>query len=125
MTTTTATTELLASVERIRPVIEEHAATAEAEREAPEGGSGRPLWDSGLFGMLQPRAYSGAWSCTPSRRCAYGRLSRESIPPHAWNLEMNGVNAAFAAFLAPDGAQELMGEGPITIAGAFIPPGQA
>ena len=58
MTTATATADLLESVERIRPIIEQHADRAEAERKLPDA-LYAALKESGLFAMLQPRAYGG------------------------------------------------------------------
>ena len=50
------TSELLAAVERIKPVIQAHADTAEAERRLT-GAAYDAMYEAGLFGMLAPRAY--------------------------------------------------------------------
>jgi alkylation response protein AidB-like acyl-CoA dehydrogenase len=49
---------LLAAIERISPLIAEHAATAETDRRL-SGAVYQATYDVGLFGMLAPKAYGG------------------------------------------------------------------
>ena len=73
------TSELLAAVERIRPVIQAHADTAEAERRLT-GAAYDAMYEAGLFGMLAPGPME-AWRFIRSRRCGSGRPWRASIRP--------------------------------------------
>ena len=49
---------LLAAIERIGPLITDHAAAAEADRQL-SGTVYQAMYDAGLFGMLAPKAYGG------------------------------------------------------------------
>jgi alkylation response protein AidB-like acyl-CoA dehydrogenase len=50
--------DLLGAVERIGPLIAEHAAAAEADRQL-SGAVYQAMYDAGLFAMLAPKAYGG------------------------------------------------------------------
>jgi hypothetical protein len=58
MTTSDGTTHLLHQVERIRPLIKEHAASAEANRQLSSAVY-EAMYEAGLFAMLAPKAHGG------------------------------------------------------------------
>lgn len=123
MTTTDVTTDLLGSVERIRPVIEEFAPQSEADRRVPEQ-TYTAMLDAGLFGMCAPKAYGGL-ELHPVETLKVWEAVARIDSAAAWNLVMNQAVAAFAAWLPDEGAREVFGNGPATLAGALFPPGSA
>jgi len=117
------TTELLEAVEEIRPVIEAGAPEAEADRKLPQKVFDA-MYDAGLFGMLAPRVYGGTeLPITEVMRVWEDVAKIDSAA--GWNLVMNQGLASFIAWLPDDGAEEMMAEGPATVAGGFFPPGTA
>ena len=77
--------------------------------------------DAGLFAMLVPAAYGGM-ELHPAQVLsvweAVGRIDTAA----AWHLVMNGSLTAMAAWLPGKGADEIFGDGPVTVAGALNPP---
>ncbi|WP_290650731.1 acyl-CoA dehydrogenase family protein, partial [Aquisalimonas sp.] len=114
---------LLDRVERLRPVLEANAPKADAERKLPQVVFDS-MYDAGLFAMLAPRAYGG-FELPPSEAMRVWEAVARIDAAAAWNLVMNQGFACAAAWLPEDGAQELLGDGPTTIAGPFFPPGSA
>ena len=123
MTTTDATTDLLEAVARIRPVIEEHAPSAEANRSLPNPVY-EAMFDAGLFAMLAPTAYGGLELHPVEVMRVWEAVARIDSAA-AWNLVMIQAIAGFAAWLPAEGAEELFGDGPTTVAGALFPPAPA
>ena len=123
MTEHDLTGELLDAVERLRSLIAEHAAVAEANRQLSQ-----TVYDAmhqaGLFAMLAPKAYGGLELHPVGCMEVWEAVARIDSAA-AWNLLMNQGAAAFAAFLPAAGARELFRDGPTTVAGAFFPPGAA
>ena len=117
------TTELLAAVERIKPVIQAHAATAEAERRLT-GAAYDAMYEAGLFAMLAPRAYGGLEVHPVEAMRVWEAVARVDAAA-AWNLVMNQCISAYAAWMSPEGARELFRHGPAITAGALNPPGAA
>ncbi len=123
MTTTDVMTDLLEAVARIRPVIEEHAPSAEANRSLPPPVY-EAMFDAGLFAMLAPTAYGGLEMHPVEVMRVWEAVARIDSAA-AWNLVMTQLIPGFAAWLPAEGAEELFGDGPTTVAGAFYPPGRA
>jgi alkylation response protein AidB-like acyl-CoA dehydrogenase len=119
----TGVDDLLQAVERLRPLIAENAAAAEANRQLPQAVYDA-MHDAGLFGMLAPKAYGGLELHPVGCMRVWEAVARIDSAA-AWNLMMNQGAAAFAAFLPAEGSRELFGDGPTTVAGAFFPPGTA
>src|SRR2546430_1838692 len=117
------TSHLLGQVERIRPLIEEHAARAEADRRL-SGVVHDAMVDAGLFAMLAPTAYGGL-ELHPVEAMRVWEAVARSDSAAAWNLVMNQAIAAYAAWLPAAGARELFADGPTTVAGALNPPAAA
>jgi alkylation response protein AidB-like acyl-CoA dehydrogenase len=114
---------LLAAIERIGPLIREHAAAAEADRQLSRSVY-RAMYDAGLFGMLAPKAYGGLELHPGDCIQAWEAIARIDAAA-AWNLVMNQAVAAFSAWLPPKGIAELYAGGIPTMAGALHPPGKA
>jgi alkylation response protein AidB-like acyl-CoA dehydrogenase len=114
--------DLLGEVERIRPILEDFAEQAEAERRLPD-----PVYDvmidAGLFRMLVPAALGGR-ELHPVEYYAVIEAIARIDSAAAWNLNQSASVASVAAWLPEDGAEEIYARGPDTVvAGGFYPPG--
>ncbi len=123
MTTSDMTQNLLDAVDRIGPLIKEHAAEAEADRQLS-----RPVYDAmyraGLFAMLAPKARGGIELHPVECMRVWEAIARFDAAA-AWNLVMNQAIAAFAAWLPADGVAEVFRNDLPTVAGALNPPSAA
>jgi alkylation response protein AidB-like acyl-CoA dehydrogenase len=120
---TDATTTLLDQVERLRPLIQAHAAEAEANRHLSSVVYDAMV-EAGLFGMLAPKAYGGL-ELHPVETLRVLEAVARIDSATAWNLSMNQLIPAYAAWLSDEGAREIYGDGPTTMAGALNPPAAA
>jgi alkylation response protein AidB-like acyl-CoA dehydrogenase len=115
--------ELLEAVARIRPLIQEHAESAEANRQLSS-----VVYDAmhqaNLFAMLAPKAYGGLELHPVEAMMVWEEVARIDSAA-AWNLVMNQAISAYAAWLPAEGAREIFRDGPATTAGALNPPGAA
>jgi alkylation response protein AidB-like acyl-CoA dehydrogenase len=116
-------TSLLNEVDRLAPLIKEHAPSAEANRRLSTAVYDG-MMEAGLFGMLAPRAYGGL-ELHPADAMAVWEAVARLDPSAAWNLVMNQAIAATVAWLPEAGAREVLRDGPTTIAGALNPPAAA
>ncbi|MSP12704.1 MAG: hypothetical protein EXR62_07065 [Chloroflexi bacterium] len=123
MAMNTVTTDLLNAVERLRPLIMEYAPSAEANRQLSPVVYDA-MFEAGLFAMLQPKAYGGLELHPVEAMRVWESVARIDAAT-AWNLVMNGVLATLAAYLPAAGVQELLCDGPTTVAGSYFPPGKA
>jgi alkylation response protein AidB-like acyl-CoA dehydrogenase len=123
MVTSEVATDLLQSVERLKPLIREHAAEAEANRRLSRVVYDA-MYDAGLFGMLAPRAYGGL-EVHPVEAMRVWEAVGRADPSAGWNLSMHQTIIGFAAWLPAAGAREVFREGIPTVAGAFNPPAAA
>jgi alkylation response protein AidB-like acyl-CoA dehydrogenase len=119
----TTANDLLQAVERLRPLIAEHAVAAEANRQLSQAVFDA-MQGAGLFAMLAPKVYGGLELHPVGCMRVWEAVARIDSAA-AWNLVMNQAVAAFAAFLPAEGAHELFCNGPTTMAGSFFPPGVA
>jgi indole-3-acetate monooxygenase len=115
--------DLLGAIERIGPLIGEHALAAEADRRL-SGAVHQAMYDAGLFAMLAPKAYGGLELHPADCLRVWEAVARIDAAA-AWNLVMNQAIAACSAWLSPEGIAELYAVGIPTAAGAFHPPGKA
>ncbi len=115
--------ELLAAVERIRPVIQAHAVAGETDRQL-SAIAYNAMYDAGLFAMLAPKAHGGLEVHPVEAMRVWEAVARVDSAA-AWNLVMNQAISAYAAWLSPEGARELFRDGPVTTAGALNPPARA
>jgi alkylation response protein AidB-like acyl-CoA dehydrogenase len=113
---------LLAALDHVRPVIETHAAQAEAQRSLPPA-----VYDAmrcaGLFRMLAPTAFGGL-ELHPTEAYRVWEAVARIDSAAAWNLQISSSISCFAYWLPRAGGEELFERGPDTIfAGALFPPG--
>jgi indole-3-acetate monooxygenase len=114
---------LFCAIERIGPLIAEHAAAAEADRHLADAVY-HAMYDAGLYGMLAPKAYGGL-ELHPTDCIRLWEAIARIDAAAAWNLVMNQAIAAYAAWLPPKAVAELYVNGIPTIAGALHPPAEA
>ncbi len=113
---------LLREVERIRPILEECRAQADAERALPDRAYDA-LLDAGLFRMLAPRPFGGL-ELPPTEAYQILEALARIDSAAAWNLNQSAQLGAVAAWLPKLGGEEVYASGPDTIfAGGFFPPG--
>jgi alkylation response protein AidB-like acyl-CoA dehydrogenase len=115
--------DLLGAVERIGPLIAEHAEAAEANRQLSDAVY-QAMYDAGLYAMLAPKAYGGLELHSTACIRVWEAIARIDAAA-AWNLVMNQAIAAYSAWLPPKGIAELYAAGVPTIAGALHPPAKA
>ena len=120
---TTTVSDLLGQVERLRPLIQEHTASADANRQL-SAAVYDAMYDAGLFGMQAPKAYGGL-DLHPTQTMQVLEAVARIDSAAAWNLSMNQAIPAYAAWLSAEGAQEIYADGPTTMAGALNPPAAA
>jgi alkylation response protein AidB-like acyl-CoA dehydrogenase len=117
------TETLLQAVERLSPIIAEHAGSAEAARRLSDDVY-EAMHGAGLFGIHAPKAHGGLELHPVDAVRVYEAIARID-PSAAWNLLMNQGISAYAAWLPAEGARELFRDGPTMTAGAFNPPAAA
>src|ERR1700730_1671259 len=110
---------LLGAIERIGPLIAEHAIAAEADRQL-SCAVYRAMYDAGLFAMLAPKAYGGLELHPADCIQAWEAIARIDAAA-AWNLVTNQAIAAYSAWLPPKGAAELYANGIPTMGGEVQP----
>lgn len=114
---------LLHAVQAIRPIVAQHAESAEASRRL-SGSVHEAMHAAGLFAMLAPRARGGL-ELHPAEAMQVWEAVARLDSAAAWNLVMNQAISAYAAWLPAEGADELFRDGPPTTAGALHPPASA
>jgi alkylation response protein AidB-like acyl-CoA dehydrogenase len=117
------TEDLLSAVKGIQPLIEAHAAEAEANRQLSSVVYDT-MYHAGLFAMLAPKA-RGGFELHPVACMQVWEAIARIDSAAAWNLVMNQGIAAYAAWLPAEGADDLFRDGVPTVAGALFPPGKA
>lgn len=114
--------ELLEKVERIRPIIEEHAARGEADRQlAPQ--VQEAVRDAGLLRIWVPKAFGGLELHPAEAYRVFERLS-EIDGAVGWNLNQHAAVSAMATWLH-DGLDEVFADPDAGFAGVFWPAGTA
>jgi alkylation response protein AidB-like acyl-CoA dehydrogenase len=114
---------LLHEVERLRALIKDNSANAEANRQLSSVVYDA-MYTAGLFTMLAPKAHGGLEVHPVEAMQVWEAVARIDAAA-AWNLVMNQAIAAYAAWLPAAGAQEVFRDGPPTVAGALNPPAAA
>ncbi len=120
--TTKTTAELLEAVERVRPVIEQHSAEGEANRQLAPAVY-EALRDAGLLRMWAPARFGG-YELHPAQ--AYPVFEALSAIDAAvgWNVNQHSAIATFASWMR-EGLDELFADPSAVFAGVFWPPGAA
>lgn len=116
--------DLLAAVERIRPVIEEYGPQGEELRHLPD-----PIYDAmveaGLFRMLVPKAYGGLELHPVEAYRVWEAVARIDAAA-GWNLAISPGSLMGVVWLPAEGADEVFAGGADTIgACAYFPPAAA
>ena len=113
---------LLKEVERIRPILEDHSAVAEAERCLPDAVYDAMI-DAGLFRMLAPKTLGGLELHPVEHYRVIEAIARIDSAA-AFNLNQSSAVGGFAPWMPKEGGEEVYAKGPDTIfAGGFFPPG--
>ena len=115
--------DMLAAVEDIRPIIEEHSDAAESTRRLADPVY-QALIDSGLMAMTAPTSYGGQDLHAVDLLTVWEAVARID-PAAGWNLVMNSSVSLFAAHLPQAVTDAMFAGGYATLAGAFNPPGMA
>jgi indole-3-acetate monooxygenase len=123
MATSDTTQHLLSAVDRIRPLIIENAAHAEANRQL-SGAVYDAMYQAGLFAMLAPKS-RGGFELHPIESMRVLEAVARIDSAAAWNLVMNQAVSNFAGWLPAEGADELFHCGVPTTASGFYPPATA
>ncbi len=118
---TSTAADLLAAVETIRPVIEQHGPQGEELRRLPD-----PIYDAmigaGLFRMLIPKAYGGLELHPVEAYRVWEAVARIDASA-GWNLAISSGSLMMAGWLSAEAVDEVFAGGPDTIgACAFFPP---
>ena len=112
---------LLENAKQIGPIIRQYAAEAERERRLS-----RPVVDAmvrtGLYGMARPRAFGGPEADPVSMFRVVEEVARHDSAA-GWNLQISLAVHSFLAWLADEGAAEILNDGPPAILGASFSPG--
>jgi alkylation response protein AidB-like acyl-CoA dehydrogenase len=116
------TATLLGEVERIRPILEEHSAAAEANRQ-PSRVTYDAMLDARLFAMLAPAAHGGLELHPVDAMRVWETVARIDASA-AWVLVLQEA-ANFVGWLPAPGRDEILHDGPTTLAGGFNPPAAA
>ena len=116
------TDSILREVERIRPILEECAPQAEAERALPDAAYDAMI-EAGLFRMLAPKAFGGL-ELHPVEAYRVVEAVARIDSAAGWILNQTYAISATAAWCPKEGGEELYARGPDAIcAGGFFPPG--
>jgi alkylation response protein AidB-like acyl-CoA dehydrogenase len=123
MVTAATRDPLLETVDRIEPVLRQHAADAESRRRLSVEAV-RAMREAGLYGMWTPRAYGGLEVDPVRGNRVFEEVARIDSAT-GWNLALSVSGALFPAFLDERAAPEIYGDGSAVLAVAFFPPGEA
>src|SRR5579871_5774635 len=123
MATTALGISLLDAVKSIAPIIKANAAASERDRKLKTE-TVDAMRSAHLYRMCKPRAYGGLEVDPVTALRVYEEVSRV-YPAAGWNLQISSAGYNLPAWLADDGAAELMANPDFTVAGAFAPPGKA
>jgi alkylation response protein AidB-like acyl-CoA dehydrogenase len=113
---------LLAEVERIRPILENHSEIAEVERRLADAVYDAMI-DARLFRTLAPKAFGGL-ELHPVDHCRVIEAVARIDSAAGWILNQTTVAAGFVPWMDQQGAEEVYANGPdVIFSGGFFPPG--
>ena len=95
---------LLKEVERIRPILEDHSAVAEAERCLPDAVYDAMI-DAGLFRMLGPKAFGGLELHPVEHYRVIEAIARIDSAA-AFNLNQSAAVGGFAPWMPKEGRRQ-------------------
>jgi indole-3-acetate monooxygenase len=119
----TAAASVLDAVQRLAPIIRQHADTAERERCLPKPVV-RELVDAGVFRMLVPRALGGD-EIEPLTACRVVEEISMQDGAAGWCAMIGACNSHFGGLMPIAGAREVYADRDVVLAGTFRPTGVA
>lgn len=122
-TTTELRQDLLEKVDKVAPLIREHALEAERQRRLPQPVSDA-LRDAGFFRMFRPRSLGGLEADPVTAYCVIEALARIDSAA-GWNVSIANASEPFGAWLSEETSREVFGSADAILAGAFFPPRKA
>ena len=110
---------LCEKIEKIKPLVLEHAALAERKKRlaAPVV---EALRDAGLFRMFRPRS-RGGFELNPSNEFRVAEALAKIDSAAAWNVQIANSAEAFGGWFSDDVTQEVFSPATTVMAGAFNP----
>ena len=118
-----ATQNLLSAVDSLGPLIEKHAADAEANRQLSSAVYDA-MYHAGLFAMLAPKARGGIELHPVGCMRVWEAIARFDASA-AWNVYIWAGSGVFADYLSEETARELLGAGQDRVIGGSFALGQA
>jgi alkylation response protein AidB-like acyl-CoA dehydrogenase len=115
--------DLLEKVDKVAPLIREHALEAERQRRLPQPVSDA-LRDAGFFRMFRPRSLGGLEADPVTAYCVIEALARIDSAA-GWNVGISNATEPFGAWLPEAACKEIFGAPDAVMAGAFNPPRKA
>lgn len=111
--------DLCETVEKLRPLLLQHAAAAERDKRlaAPVV---EALREAGLFRMFRPRARGGL-ELDPSSEYRVAEALARIDSAAAWNLQVSNASELFGAWFSDAATDEIFGPSGAIVAGAFNP----
>lgn len=110
---------LCESIEKLRPLIIEHAAAAEREKRLATPVL-EALRDSGFFRMFRPKARGGL-ELSPSDEFRVIEALARIDSAAAWNVQISNASELFGGWFSDDATAEVFGPSEAIVAGAFNP----
>lgn len=110
---------LCESVEKLRPLITEHAPAAEREKRLATPVL-EALRDGGFFRMFRPKARGGL-ELSPSDEFRVAEALARIDSAAAWNVQISNASELFGGWFSDDATAEVFGPSEAIVAGAFNP----
>ena len=114
---------LLHKIERIKPIIKQHAPEAESIRHLPSVVY-EAMYEAGLYAMFIPQSRGGPELHSVEALIVWEEVARIDSAA-GWNLVMNSQQPQLMAWLPKEGVDDMFKAGFPTLAGAFFPAGEA
>lgn len=121
--TTATRSSLMHEVDRIAPILAEHADEAERERRLSRQAF-EAMVHAGLYQMFVPQELGGLETPLHEGLEVVERISQIDSAA-GWNLEISAVGATIGALFPDEGAREIFSDPTAVGAGGFNPPGTA
>jgi len=110
---------LCESVEKLRPLIIEHAPAAERDKRLPTPVL-EALRDAGFFRMFRPKTRGGL-ELSPSDEFRVAEALARIDSAAAWNVQICNASELFGGWFSDDASSEVFGSSEAIVAGAFNP----
>jgi alkylation response protein AidB-like acyl-CoA dehydrogenase len=113
------TNDLCEQVEKLRPLLLEHAAAAEDDKRLARPAL-EALREAGLFRMFRPRARGGL-ELDPSSEFRVAEAVARIDSAAAWNVQVSNASELFGGWFSDAASEEVYGESSAIVAGSFNP----